>query len=709
MDSLLLINYFEKQAKVSSHLQELMAQVTKCLLRKEEQRSLEKSLQQETLTLTMDVYEMEGVSKQLKLQYDQQSAGEESINTIYKYAIQFCTQIQNIDWNAQMHCKLELMQLQCQNELRELSEEYEMAQKRRSELQQRPIVQMAHTAQKELVDVEAKMNQSKQTAFEHQTKLLDRLTDMRNERNATIVYLVEGSKKIVDLNKEIEDEKSSHEHQRKELLRQKQELISKLQKHSAKLPDASAGNIEDKESLPQVENAPVTITKLEPFPNMGNGCNATTVCAEQKKLSFVELFKEWGTKRQLQFPQIMTNAANMFPEKSPITPPKEILSTSLTVSNISINHINEPLTNVCIESTPRSVSRRPYEDESDTLFIPKKRVRLTDQEVVESNDTFFSEAVSNEIESAYSAKENEIENRGNATFVIEQSTEIPSKSDTETIEIFSTGEMEKRETMRAEELTKQKVNKPVFVKANKLLKKAKLMGSQKMTSKVFKSCKSRVGNGKSKIEIQECRIIKPAGTKLPTKLPIDLPQEEQAIKSPKSRNSSTNASPATKIEVKIFKSPQRPPKRKAAKLSDCDVYFRKFLQQQSDSEENNKTGKTTAAPLLEFDKSSHTKEEKSKPKRRKTETDFDRFFRETPNKGSDESDNDPSMLGEAVISKESDDGFLQFSTKLDEGSAFFGSNVDDFFAGPSNNEKDDGNFLSFDFDGEGTRKTDDFL
>ncbi|XP_067625181.1 uncharacterized protein [Eurosta solidaginis] len=341
------------------------------------------------------------------------------------------------------------------------------------------------------------------------------------------------------------------------------------------------------------------------------------------------------------------------------------------------------------KSTPRSILRRPDGDESDTLFIPKKRVRFADQEVVESNDTFFSEAGSNEIESAYNAKENGIKNRGNATFVIEQSADIPFKSDTETIEIFSTGEMEKRETMRAEGLTKQKVNKPVFVKANKLLKKAKLMGSQKMTNKGFKSCKSRVDNGKSKIEIQQCRIIKPFSTKLPTKLPID--QEEQAIKSPKTRNSSTNASPATKSEVKIFKSQQRPPKRKAAKLSDCEVYFRKFLQQQSDSDEDNKTGKATTTALLAFEKSSHTKEEEnSKPKRKKSETDFDRFFRETLNNGSHESDNDPSKLGEAVISKEGDDGFLQFSTKLDESSAFFGNNVDDFFAGPSNNEKDDG-------------------
>lgn len=42
MSSLILINYLEQQAKSNSKLQELLAQTAQCLVRKDEQRKLEK-------------------------------------------------------------------------------------------------------------------------------------------------------------------------------------------------------------------------------------------------------------------------------------------------------------------------------------------------------------------------------------------------------------------------------------------------------------------------------------------------------------------------------------------------------------------------------------------------------------------------------------------------------------------------------------------
>lgn len=87
----------------------------------------------------MDAYELECIFRQLKIQHQQQSATHEHMLIAYKHSVEFCVKVNNIDWNMQLHSKLELLQLKCQNEMRELSKEYEMEKERRRTLEQRPI------------------------------------------------------------------------------------------------------------------------------------------------------------------------------------------------------------------------------------------------------------------------------------------------------------------------------------------------------------------------------------------------------------------------------------------------------------------------------------------------------------------------------------------------------------------------------------------
>ncbi|XP_054744912.1 uncharacterized protein LOC129249244 [Anastrepha obliqua] len=660
MNSLRLVNYFEKQAKVSSRLRELMAKAAQYLLRKDETRNFGAALFQEGLTATMDVYELEGILEQLNLRYQQKCATQELMHTTYKHSIELCVQVRNLDWKAQLHCKLELLQLQCQNEMRELSEEYEAERQRRSVLEQRPIVQKARMVEDEVRNMQAKIEDGRERAAAEQAILLEQLKELQNERNAIIVYLVEASKQVPDLETELETMKDTDNQRMKELVTQKQELLAKLH-----------GKFRDSTTLSDVELSPEqpqsTTTKLEALPSLGNVNNAI-VCDKRKEISFIELFKEWETERQLQFQQLsLVENASIIMDK---------MWTSLEANELSV--ANNDISNI----TPRSILRRPSitEDEDNSAVIPKKRVRFATPEMETMEDAFMSSTTSRAIEGVNCADEEERENQ-NHTFVIEQNNSLLNGA-TETIEIFSTGEIEEAEQMRKEELTKQTPKKSEFTKATKLVKKARLFGSQRLNK--TQNIKTTAGE-KQKIEIQECRIIKPAGTKLPTKLPLTLTPEPEP-KAPPANPLISSAATLPVTTNQTFKVPLKPTKRKSRKMPDCQTFFREYLEQSYEENSQKSTG-IDSIPIITAEPLQATA--KYTPKRKKIDMNIDAFCYEplmSPNESCDAAENDD---------------FLQFDMKFkfDENQGLLGDSVDDFFGGQVNDDRDD-DMLSFDFSDE---------
>ncbi|XP_014094649.2 uncharacterized protein [Bactrocera oleae] len=662
MSSLILINYLEQQAKSNSKLQELLAQTAQCLVRKDEQRKLEKELLQETLINTMDVYELESIMKQLKLQYQQQCAVKEQMLTVYKHSVEFCVQVQNIDWNSQLHCKLELMQLQCQNEMRELSEEYEEEKERRKALEQRPIVQAARAAEKEVANIQAKIDNAKQRSAAYQSKLLEQLDKLQNKRNAIIVLLVKGSKEIGGKEAELAALESAYNSQRKDLVAQKQELISKMQTLNTKLPVFVNAN-ELRPSLEKVTTnhdfTPSIATKLDAFPKFGNTTNADTD-AKPKEISFLDLFKEWELKKQKQFQELVTTT--VYPGSTPIVPYMTVNCDS------EADH-----TNTISNRGPTSILRRPNITEGEGgAVIPKKRVRFATLESFESDLDFIPSRHASFNSSKYdiaAGTDGQIEND---TFLVEDN--VPSfNGDTETIEIFSTDEVMRNgnEKPHSEELSGQKQTKPDFVTAKKLLRKARLLGSQRQS-------KVQAIEKKSKIEIQECRIIKPAGTKLPTKLPITFTPEPQA--QPANSTISTETLQTTKNNV--FKKPQIPKIRKQEKIPDGNNFFYDFLKEsseensQTDSELGLNTVKDTN-DMLSFDEPKGISV-KCKRKCKQPAMDFERFFRETL-----KSCNDSSAVIQVSPTEEDNDS-MQFDLNFTDNNG-----LSDFFADQKKSEKDD--------------------
>ncbi|XP_011199405.4 uncharacterized protein LOC105223385 [Bactrocera dorsalis] len=675
MNSLILINYLEQQAKGNSKLQELLAQTARCLVRKEEKRKLENDLLQETLINTMDVYELESILKQLKLQYQQQCAVQEEMLTVYKHSVEFCVQVHNIDWNSQLHCKLELMQLKCQNEIRELSEEYEEEKERRKALEQRPIVQKVRAAEKELANIQAKIDNAKQRATAYQSKLLEQLDKAQNEQNAIIVVLVKGSKEISEKEEELAALESAYNAQRKDLMAQKQELVSKMQTFNTKLPVyVNANELEPslEKAATNLDFTPSIATKLDAFPNFGNTINANTD-VKPKEISFLDLFKEWELLKQKQIQELVTTTA--YSDFTSILP------------NLAVSYDSEmDHTNTIPDSGPKSILRRPNiaEDEG-AAFIPKKRVRFVTHEGVESNMDFiptrpasFNPLVGDVV----AGIGEEIEN---ATFLVEDN--VPSfNGGTETIEIFSTDEVLRNENNNAhsEELSGQRQTKPEFVTAKKLLRKARLQGSQKQ-SKVHTI--SSAVEKKSKIEIQECRIVKPAGTKLPTKLPIDLTPEPQT----QHTNSTIAIESLQPTKNKVFKTPPIPKVRKQEKIPDRNDFFDDFSSvetSQTDSEVGSNAVKDPNA-MLSFDE--HTGiSEKSKRRCKKSSMDFESFFRETLKSCND------SSADLQVSPTDEDNDLLQFDLNFADNNGLSNSNYEDFFADQENAGKDD-DLLSFNF------------
>ncbi|XP_050322098.1 uncharacterized protein LOC126754183 [Bactrocera neohumeralis] len=678
MNSLILINYLEQQAVGNSKLQELLAQTAQCLVRKEEKRKLENELLQETLINTMDVYELESILKQLKLQYQQQCAVQEEMLTVYKHSVEFCVQVQNIDWNSQLHCKLELLQLKCQNEIRELSEEYEEEKERRKALEQRPIVQKVRAAEKEVANIQAKIDNAKQRATAYQRKLLEQLDKVQNEQNAIIVLLVKGSKEIAEKEAELAALENAYNAQRKDLMAQKQELISKMQTFNTKLPVyVNANELEPslEKTATNDDFTPSIATKLDAFPIFGNTINANTD-VKPKEISFLDLFKEWELQKQKQIEELVTTTA--YSDFTSIVP-------NLTVSYDSeTDH-----TNTIPESGPKSILRRPnIAEDVGAAFIPKKRVRFATHESVENNLDFIStrHASFNPLEcDAVAGTGEEIEND---TFLVDDN--VPTfNGDTETIEIFSTDEVLRNENKNAhsEELSGQKQTRPEFVTAKKLLRKARLQGSQRQ-SKVHTI--SSAVEKKSKIEIRECRIIKPAGTKLPTKLPIVLTPEPQAP----TTSSTIAIEPLQSTKNKVFKTPPIPKVRKQQKIPDRNNFFDDFLKEssvetsQTDSEVGTNAVKDPNA-MLSFDESTGTSE-KSKRRGKKSSMDFESFFRETLKGCNDDS------AALQLSPTEEDSDLLQFDLNFAENNGLSNSNYEDFFADQENAEKDD-DLLSFNF------------
>ncbi|XP_053960328.1 uncharacterized protein LOC128864601 [Anastrepha ludens] len=664
MNSLRLVNYFEKQAKVSSRLRELMAKAAQYLLRKDEKRNFGAALFQEGLTATMDVYELEGILEQLKLRYQQKCSTQELMHTTYKHSIELCVQVRNLDWKAQLHCKLELLQLQCENEMRELSEEYEAERQRRSVLEQRPMVQKARMVEDEVRNMQAKIEDGRERVAAEQAILFEQLKELENERNAIIVYLVETSKQVPDLETELETMKDTDKRM-KELVTQKQELLAKLH-----------GKLRDSTSLSDVELSPEqpqsTTTKLEALPSLGNVNNAI-VCNKRKEISFIELFKEWETERQLQFQQLsLVENASIIMDK---------MCTSLEANELSV--ADNDISNI----TPRSILRRPSitEDGDNSAVIPKKRVRFATPEMETKEDAFMSSTTPRAIEGVNCADEGERENQ-NHTFVIEQNNSLLNGA-TETIEIFSTGEIEEAEQMRKEELTKQTPKKSEFTKATKLVKKARLFGSQRLNK--TQKIKTTAGE-KQKIEIQECRIVKPAGTKLPTKLPLTLTPEPEPQAPPANPPISSAATlPVTTNQT--FKVSLKPTKRKSRKMPDCKTFFREYLEQSHEENLQKSTGIDYRAeagvndPIITAEPLQASA--KYTPKRKKIDMNIDAFGYEplmSPNERCDAAENDD---------------FLQFDMKFkfDENQGLLGDSVDDFFGGQVNRDDD---MLSFDFSDE---------
>uniref|UniRef100_A0A0A1XNA5 Chromosome partition protein Smc n=1 Tax=Zeugodacus cucurbitae TaxID=28588 RepID=A0A0A1XNA5_ZEUCU len=683
MNSLILMNYLDQQAKGNGKLQNLLAQTAQCLMRKEEQCKLEKELLQESLIHTMDVYELETIMKQLKLQYQQQCASQEQMLTVYKHSVEFCVQVQNIDWNSQLDCKLELLQLRCQNEMRELSEEYEEEKERRKMLEQRPIVQTARAAEKEIANIQAKIENVKERASAYQNQLFEQLEKLQNERNAAIVFLIKGSKEIADKEAELAALESANNAQTNDLIKQKEEIISKMQKLGTKLPVFTNAN--KLEPCPEQINAnndfsSTIATKLDVFPKLGNTTNANTE-VKPKEMSFLELFKEWELKKHQQFQQLVN-----------ITPYTDYNPT-VNVPDITVNISETDNTSTIHDITPKSILRRPSISEEDGgVVVPKKRVRFATPDGVDSDSDLDFNTSSH---TSFNAVEgNAADGRGdeiqNTTFVVEENMP-PFNGDTETIEIFSTDEVVASEIDKED--SEHKFKKPDFVTAKKLLRKAKLQGSQRQ-SKV-QDIAGTVGK-RPKIEIQECRVIKPAGTKLPTKLPIALtpePQEQATSNStiqPKETLQATNN--------KVFKSPPKPKMRKQQQIPDYNNFFADFSKEssvetsQTDSEAGVNTVKDTN-DMLSFDEPMKSYD-KAKRKGKKNGTmDFESFFRETL-KNCEIDDSGASMQVSPI---EGENELLQFDLNFDDNNGLSHSNYDDLFADQVNGGKVDDDMLSFNF------------
>lgn len=302
------------------------------------------------------------------------------------------------------------------------------------------------------------------------------------------------------------------------MVAQKQELISKMQTLNTKVSKRTMKLRIHKQvfvtiQLPVFVNAnelrpslekvttnhdftPSIATKLDAFPKFGNTTNADTD-AKPKEISFLDLFKEWELKKQKQFQELVTTT--VYPS-TPIVPYMTVNCDS------EADH-----TNTISNRGPTSILRRPNITEGEGgAVIPKKRVRFATLESFESDLDFIPSRHASFNSSKYDIAAGTGGQIENDTFLVEDN--VPSfNGDTETIEIFSTDEVMRNgnEKPHSEELSGQKQTKPDFVTAKKLLRKARLLGSQRQS-------KVQAIEKKSKIEIQECRIIKPAGTKLPT-------------------------------------------------------------------------------------------------------------------------------------------------------------------------------------------------
>ncbi|XP_036321590.1 uncharacterized protein LOC118735753 [Rhagoletis pomonella] len=751
MNSLILMNYFEKQAKSSPKLQELMAQAAHCLLVKEELRSLENELSEETLTLTMDNYQLECVAEQLKSQYQQHREEQECMRLVNKHSVEFFVVVRNFDWEEYIRCKLELLQVRCQKEMLEMNEEYEAEQRRRNQLEQRKSVQLARAAQRELANMQAKKDYAKKGAAESEATLLKELKELRQKRNDLIVALVTRSKQIADRKKELETMKAAQKKHITELNTQKQELIAKLQKHETKLPGTTTPNevvLCQEQKLPKINNAPAT-KKLEAFSNAENVSNAT-ISVERKEPTFMDLFKEWEAKRQLQYQQLLATNTKAFSEITPA-------AKNEAADTLATTH-SKPANNGVTKTMPRSILRRPStEDEDNVDIVPKKRVHFATPEVEDREEAFVpakdiekdkrcgGKESKNDKSSTFVMKESNFFYNGNTTesqtwesesgkdgdtFVIEEENffngEMDEKvvdeagkeqqngtiafgesnffvnGDTETIEILSTGEVAENEQPTREEVRRPQPKKPEFIKASKLLKKAKLLGFQKIN----KTALPFVAD-KPKIEIQECRIIKPAGTKLPTKLPIELTPESTLAQ--RSINPPDAANAAQMKTDKVFKTPTQPTKRKARKMPDCDTFFREFLKQSNEGNtkfaatvDDRKVNGTNASSTAANASVALQASEEPKPKLKKTELDFERFFHETI-MCSNESSVDSATEMQMPPSKNGKDSFLQFDMSFgDANQALLGESLNDFF-GPQavNNggDDDDDDSSTFDFGG----------
>lgn len=154
--------------------------------------------------------------------------------------------------------------------------------------------------------------------------------------------------------------------------------------------------------------------------------------------------------------------------------------------------------------------------------------------------------------------------------------------------------------------------------------------------------------------------------------------------------------------------PPEPTKRKARKMPDCDTFFREFLQQSNDGNAKitaNAVNKTVNGTKVSANAANAgvalQASEQPKSKLKKTELDFDSFYRETL-MCSNESSVDSTAEMQAAPSKNGKDSFLQFSMNFDdENQGLLGESLNDFFDGQANNngKDDDDDSLTFDFGG----------
>lgn len=247
----------------------------------------------------------------------------------------------------------------------------------------------------------------------------------------------------------------------------------------------------------KIDFTPSIVTKLEAFPKLGNATNAN-IDAKPKEISFLELFKEWELKKQQQLQQLVTTTA--YPSRTSILP-------FMTLDGSGTDHMN-----TIPGSGLKSILRRRNIAEDDgAAVVPKKRVRFATIDGVDSDLDFIQSNFNGAEGGDAAGKDKEVEND---TFLAEENMPL-FNGDTETIEIFSNDEAVTNENKKEhdEETSVQKIAKPNFDTAKKLLKKAKLQGSQRQDNV---QALSGIVAEKPTIEIQECRIIKPAGTKLPT-------------------------------------------------------------------------------------------------------------------------------------------------------------------------------------------------